>query len=192
MKKLLWLLFSLVMLCGAVCAQADTLQYIPEMNMAVNLPDGFLALTKDTEAEIYAAYGLDKATIVDFMAANDTYLILFPADFSYEIDVAMAANTIDSFNNHTEAELLEALPSVQESLESMGVVFDRGEFYTNGRDHYLRLFYHVPGDVPTYAVQYYTVQHYQAINFRLFTYGMEATAEQLAEYETVMENVIFN
>ena len=40
---------------------------------------------------------------------------------------------------HTEKELLETLPEVTKALESMGVVFDRGEFYTNGRDHYLRL-----------------------------------------------------
>ena len=191
MKKLLCLILALVMLCGCVCAQADQLCYMPQMNMAVNLPDEYLALTMGTDEDVFAAYGMDKAAIVDFMVANDTYLIILPKDFTYEIDVVMAANTIDSFNAHTEKELLETLPEVTKALESMGVVFDRGEFYTNGRDHYLRLFYHVPGEVPTYAVQYYTVQHYQAINFRLFTYGVEATAEQLAAYETVMENVIF-
>lgn len=192
MKKLLCLVMVLMMLLGMTCARADTLYHMPEMNMAVNLPDDFVVLTRNTEDAVFTVYGMDKATIVDSMVANDTYMIIFPGDFSYEIDVAMAANTIDSFNAHSKQELMEALPGVMGTLEAQGVTFDNGEFYTNGRDHYLRLFYHVPSEIPTYAVQYYTVQHYQAINFRLFTYAAEATAEQLAEYERVMENVIFN
>ena len=104
----------------------------------------------------------------------------------------MAPNTIETFNDVNDLMLASMVGMVGGELEKVGAVFDRGEYYLNGSDKYLRLYYHVPGEAyDTYAVQYYTVQNNQAINFRMFTYGAEADEAQLAELEALMRGVQF-
>ena len=190
MKKLTAIFLALMLLAGVCCAAAETIHHVPVMNMHLALPEEFLLFTPDTSEEAYAAYGMTKSGIVEFMEANDTYAIILPSDFAYEIDVSMAANTIETFNDVDDDTLISMIDAIGAELETMGVVYDSGKFFHNGQDKYLVLFYHVPGEAyDTYAVQYYTVQNNQAYNFRLFTYGVQATAEQLAALENIMRGV---
>ena len=192
LKKLVVLLCALMLLLGSVCAEGTTIYPMPEMNMTLTAPDSYLVLTRAATDEEYAALGLDGASVRHYMIANDTYMIIMPADMSYEVDVSMAPNTIETFNDVNDLMLSSMVGMVGGELEKMGAVFDRGEYYLNGSDKYLRLYYHVPGEAyDTYAVQYYTVQNNQAINFRMFTYGAEADEAQLAELEALMRGVQF-
>lgn len=193
MKKLLALLLSLLLTVGCACAETATKSLtVPELNMSIEIPVDAKAVTRSSSLLDYLRAGLDQAFMQEYMEVNDTYAVVVPADFAWEIDVSMAPNDAETFDDLSALELNMVGMALKSVYAGMGVTLNKYETYSSPAHKYLRIFYTVEqeGVAPTEVVQYYTIQNYQAINFRLYLYS--GTDEALMTmYQSVVDSAVY-
>jgi len=182
MAKFLAVLLTMVLLVSSAGATVlSSNYYIEPLHLSVPVPGDYYVLTRDVAANdpVLADIGMDQASVLSFMEANQLYLDAIEPNVAYEFTVAMEANTIDNFNNYSDIVLRQVADTIPETFVELGMNVTKTELYKNDEASFIVIYYYgidEYGDL-NHVLQYFTVYDYQAINFRLFSYVGEITEE---------------
>lgn len=204
MKKLFAVMMVLCMLMNCACASAatfDDLESIlrggsgsgeqadprivydmPQLKLSMLLPESYVVLNEAAPEESFAALGMEKAAMMETLLANSTYMVIFPGDFSHEIDVVMTANDLKSFDGLTDSLLQQSADLLDDMFADMGCTVEKHDIYTVNDIRYIRTWYNVPsGDSTAYVMQYYTVESNMGLVYRLFSYTGAPIAQSMQD-----------
>lgn len=195
MKKLFALVLVLAMACGMCAAAAgETLIQMPELKMTMTVPDDYVVINAGTNDNVFTVLGLDKETVLAAMKAQDTYAIIMPGNFNYEMNIVMSANDIRSFNDITDEQLImKIIPAMDGVFENMGCQTEKQDLYT-GANKYIRTWYTYTRENKTaHIMQYYTIENNMGIVFRMYAYtGEPIAAEMENELEQFIDQVVYD
>ena len=196
MAKILTLILAL-MLCMTTASAGVMVPNVsvPELGIEVYVPAYLTIATRDMSDgdEVLALLGMDRATVVEYMEANQLYVDAFPSDlsFSYELTVAGEPNDVSGFRVYGDALIEEVCKMMPETYEAIGMTVSATDIYKNDGADYIKIYY-TDGTSGACVLQYFTIVDHQAINFRIFNYaGGAVTAEQESIIKTVVDNTVF-
>lgn len=196
MKKLTALLCALMLMASCLSALAESIIYeLPELDMTLTLPDTVVALTAETDKSVYTMLGMDKDAMTAAMAAQSTYMVIYPFDWNMEINVVMTENVLESLDDIDDASMELMVRVIKQALENEGVTVTDYDVYQIGNEKYFRHFYTADAGNgnANYAMQYYTIRNHKGIVLRMFSYeGMPLTEEQQALMQQIVDGAAYN
>lgn len=188
------ILLLVVLALPAAASDVDVSYRLSPLSMSVKLPGNDLVITRQTEknSPLYEKLGLDAAQTQDRMEKENLYLLAYPADQSYEIDVEMTENE-QSKEVHNlkflsekqiaafKQQLLERQNSVNGSVtETPQALFFDFETHTalqNGETH---------------TITAYTIVNGRQILLRLQSAGDNISVEELGVFHNMVNSVTFS
>ena len=188
------ILLLVVLALPAAASGVDVSYRLSPLSMSVKLPGNDLVVTRQTEknSPLYEKLGLDAAQTQDRMEKENLYLLAYPADQSYEIDVEMTENE-QSKEVHNlkflsekqiaafKQQLLERQNSVNGSVtETPQALFFDFETHTalqNGETH---------------TITAYTIVSGRQILLRLQSAGDNISVEELGVFHNMVSSVTFS
>lgn len=203
MKKLL--AFVLALCCIVSSAPAvfagDAAAYeLPELNMVIKVPGGWLTFTQNTDDDDadLKLLGTDSKTLTDFYKQNNIYLDSMSKDFTAEIIVTM--KDYDGSRNVYDFNLLSAdeMESMAENLmkelpkQTEGRTYSNNSVYSHKQAKFavLDLTSQNNGAIVC-GKQYYTIINGQAINVILSSYTGEVTDELAQTLKNTVDSIEF-
>lgn len=194
MKKIFALVLALMMLCASAAAEMiEATYYLPEVKARVTLPTDYYVLSNYADESVFTALRLDKASIMEDLLADDTYMAIVDQDGTWEIGVVMSANEIDSLGSWSDEQLAQLPPLLEELFAGIGCTVTQGDVYPLNGYNYVRTWYTTGNsNDPTYAMQYYTIENNMGIVWRMISYADSFTAEMETQLEEIVSTVIYD
>lgn len=194
MKKFFALVLALMMLCASAAAEmVEATYYLPEVKAKVTLPADYYVLSNYADESVFTALRLDKASVMDDLLADDTYMAIVDKDATWELDVVMTANENASLASWSETQLAQLPPLMEELFAGIGCTVTQNDVYPLNGYNYIRTCYTTgSGAQTTYAMQYYTIENNMGIVWRMISYTDSFTAEMEAQLEEIVSTVIYD
>ena len=198
MKKRLLAILLVLFLLPALAAEAfafdSTTVELPDLDMSIEIPEDYFILTQDIEADDPALdyFGFTQDYVVSYLQGSSIYLDALDAPINSEILVIMTPNDIADMNDLPDDTLEEVFDWMRDSYADMGLSMDTKDYYTNGAVKYMVLDFHNTEDTTDYAIQYYTLWDYKAINLVFHSYDGPVSAEERQLFRAVVDSVRFD
>ena len=196
MKKGLALLLALVILGAGLLPVSALEKYtLDELDVRMALPEGYIAVTRDTEPDdpVFGRLGIDGAEILGFMEDNNIYLDAFlENDLTQELTVTMTAQPgQEDFALMEDEDLFTLIDTYMPHYQSGGVLTDGYQIYRHPQAKFVVLeFYNMVKDVC--GLQFYTVRDEKAMNFTMHANGQELEEGQKAAMDALMSGLEFS
>lgn len=193
LAKLMTLVLALMLCISNACAGIMVTNVsVPELKVNLYIPPYLNILTRDVAANdpALATIGMDAATVKEYLTANALYVDAFPYDVSYELTVAGEPNDVSSFREYGSALIEEVCKQLPEIYAGIGMTVTSTETYSNDAADFIKLYY-IDGTSGAKVVQYYTIVNNMAVNFRMFSYTGEVTADLESIIKMVVDNAVF-
>jgi len=204
MKKLLALVLSAVMLLSFIpvlSAEADeepatVTVYIEDIDMALELPEELIILTRNEEetSELSEMLGYPFEDLLELFEASFIYVNAIPETSEYEIIVTMIP--LEGTGNLRDTSKLERIAaefSINSEFENAGIDLIDCEIYENDNEVFYRM--HISQEIncmTVYGLQYYTINNNMAINLTLHSYFGEITEDHEELMQVIADSVVFN
>lgn len=195
MKKIFTIAISaILMLLSALSVSAATETYfIDELGISVNIPSGYIAVTRDTEydATELEKFGYTKEDLVKTFEEEDVYLVAFPKLYGTE-QMILSSTDIDirSLSDFTEYELKAFAEDDLDKYEAEGYVVSDYEIFESHNATYIATSFSAPnGD---YAIHYWTIENYKVFNISCWCYWSEPTVNQKQIFLSFINGITFN
>lgn len=194
MKKILALALAMMMLCASAAAEMiEARYYLPEIGAQVTVPASCYVLSNYADESVFTALGTDKASLMDSLLADDTYMAIIDEDVTWELDVVMTANEVDSLGSWSDEQLAQLPPLLEELFAGIGCTVTQGDVYSLNGYNYVRTWYTTGNsDDPTYVMQYYTIENNMGIVWRMISYTDSFTAEMEAQLGEIVSTVTYD
>lgn len=203
----------LIVLCAGTAFAQGKEYSLPELNLTVMLPDGYLVLTDETlddaqvQDTLYDWYGLDAEAVRDSFEEQDIYLDALEMDGENEFMISMTRDEEDSVPSVATANfnqiLIEDLRDSPEYVDQQVEYFKSADYaeWTGGEvadvkkvstDDALYISYHVIVEVDGIEydeLHYMTVTNGQYMDFVLRENGGSITPEHEQMMEEIMGSV---
>lgn len=195
MKKGLAAWLALVLLTlGSLPAAAAEACRLDEPDVRFALPDGYAAITRDTQPDdpVFDRLGLDGPELLEFMQTNNIYLDAFlETDLMQELTVTMTAQPgQEDFARMEDEELSTLIDTYMPHYQSGGVLADGYQIYQHPQAKFVVLeFYNMVDDAC--GLQFYTVKDEKAMNFTMHGAGQELGEDQKAAMNALMSGLEF-
>lgn len=196
MKKGLavWLALALLTLGSLPAAAAEACR-LDELEAGFTLPDGYMAITRDTQPDdpVFDRLGLDGPELLEFMQANNIYLDAFlETDPTQELTVTMTAQPgQEDFALMEDEELSTLMDTYMPHYQSGGVIADGYQIYEHPQAKFVVLeFYNMVDDAC--GLQFYTVRDEKGMNFTMHGAGRELAEGQKAAMNALMSGLEFS
>jgi len=197
MKRLitvLLLLFSCVIL-SATAAAAESTYYLEELGMSIGLPDDYIALTRDMDADdpSLREYGLDWDALSAMFLEKSIYLNAWNSDMDYEIVVTMVDSQLGDYNLYSDTTLSAFASAFEPDYENAGIIILRHEIYQHSQARFVKLYIYQQNDgQEIYGLQYHTVYAGKTINITMQSYSGGIDAEKEAIQQQIVDTAHFD
>lgn len=185
-KTLILLLTAVLLITMALPALAATYTYeIPELKLTLEIPAEYhVFLRESTSADAWLTeYGMTKTELLNIMKSSDIYLDAFAEDATTEIVVTMTDNIVRNMHGLGDAMLTTISEEIVAEYDRMDLKVTEYDLFRREDMTFIRISYH---DSECYALQYYTIVDYRALNFMFYSYDGVITAY----HERLMEDLI--
>lgn len=189
------ILLLVVLTVPAAASDVDVSYRLSPLPMSVKLPGNDLVITRQTEenSPLYEKLGLDAVQTQDRMTEENLYLLGFPADQSYEIDVEMTENgqskeihnlkflserQLAAFEQRLLEEQNSANGSITETPQALFFDFETRTALQNGER--------------IHTVTAYTIVNGQQILLRMQSEGDDISVEELGVFHNMVNSVTFS
>lgn len=189
------ILLLAVLTVPAAASDVDVSYRLSPLPMSVKLPGNDLVITRQTEenSPLYEKLGLDAVQTQDRMTEENLYLLGFPADQSYEIDVEMTENgqskeihnlkflserQLAAFEQRLLEEQNSANGSITETPQALFFDFETRTALQNGER--------------IHTVTAYTIVNGQQILLRMQSEGDDISVEELGVFHNMVNSVTFS
>lgn len=193
MKKHLALAISiLLILISAISVSAENETFeVKDLNLSITVPSHYNVLTRDIEEDALELkkLGYTKEELLELLKNGNIYFDAFPDNSDVEFVITATPVKASNIAIFDDDELEDLAKGYIGSVEDEGTeVFDY-EIYVNSKTTYIA--FHLFSPESGYAINYYTIKNYKAINITCWTYE-EAVTEQDSElFKTVVDSITY-
>ncbi|MBN2879805.1 MAG: hypothetical protein JXN65_09275 [Clostridia bacterium] len=199
--------FSSIVLAGNVYD-------IPELKLSAEVPDGWIAITRNADDNVAAEAALcvDSQALINYMEKSLIYLNLLKEDLSAEIFINKMEDenskkviSINGFNDRQLNAMAEemmglSMDEIKESLESTefdgimaeNIKWQGFEIYRHHQAVFIKLYFtkYLDG-VATPSIQYSTIQNGQNINISISSYSDEISSSLEKTSQAFVDSIVF-
>ncbi len=196
MRKIVFFILLMIFVVNPInhivfAASNNTVQYkIPDLNMKINVPEGYIVLTQDVDKTgIAPGYiNIDKDELAKSMRDKGIYFNVVSRDLQYEIVVRMFENSnthqIKDFKDLEYVDLVKAKSLLLDDKLNQTV-----SIYDTSQAKFLKTQF--DKKTGSYSVQNYTIVNGQCINIELISYTLEPTNLQLSVLDDMIKSIKF-
>lgn len=196
MKKIC--VFSLTLLvscllCVKVFATGQT-YILGDTGVQIEIPSDYAVFTRDMDDNDpnLAAYGVNKAELLEVMEANDAYLDALSEQWNFEMVVTITDSQINDFAGMSAAELDMMWPSIEAGFADSGFTIYSHEIYELDQAKYLKVYLEQTiGGSTQYVLHYSTVYNNQMIDLMMQPLDGVLHSGEEAAFRDIVDSVQF-
>ncbi|MBR3987910.1 MAG: zinc ribbon domain-containing protein [Clostridia bacterium] len=193
MKKYLTLTISIILiLISAISVSAENKTCeVKDLNLNITVPSHYNVLTQDIEEDALELkkFGYTKEELVELLKDGNIYFDAFPDNSDVEFVITATPIKLSNIAIFDDDELEELAKGNIGSFEDEGTEIIDYEIYVNSKTTYIAIHFFSPES--GYAINYYTIKNYQAINITCWTYEEAVTEKDRELFKTVIDSITY-